>query len=164
MLLESSAMEEADIPGCLNLLVGLFLSGTWFSTQGLSDVVWSRRGITPSHTYADVSFNLVMAKVLRVNLGVLESNLVGIQWDGVRDTRVTYDNLTTTTADGVVWIDGCTFMFIVPKATDLVQDALQLMTVLYDTFSQHGMGLMFRLRGHRPRNAKMNLLMKVHLP
>ena len=155
-LFQATQQPQFEVPPALASCLAEVHQGTWFRLDGAPGTTDTRRGTRPGSPLADIGFNLLMTKLIKLIQSQLDADPV------YRAGQVALGAWTPL----VTWVDD----LAVPLATSSPQDLAPLIqrvvAVLFEVFQTHGLAvnmdcgktevvLMYRGRAANPLRSAM---------
>ena len=155
-LQQPSAMQEAGAEGWLSQVTAELNSATWMALAGDSgDPILTKRGTRPGSSFADITFGLMMRRVLDFRHVLRDSAASSpfpvVEWDGYRSF---YFDAASMHHDGdcqpkavqvgdIVWADDLAACLLCNEASSVATTVGTEVGCLADGFAQHGLTLAY---------------------
>ncbi|CAE7817460.1 unnamed protein product [Symbiodinium sp. CCMP2592] len=166
-----SAMERTGASPWLQALTTAINSGTWMHLQGDHVPVSTRRGTRPGSAWADLSFGILVGRILQLRDSCRapqrqDSVVPSVPWDGARHWGPIEASTQHIDLDDLIWADDLSTFLHINNAVEAASIVAVETGALSDAFSGHGLQLTFgqrktaaliSLRGPGARSARRNL-------
>ncbi|CAE7291651.1 unnamed protein product [Symbiodinium sp. CCMP2592] len=143
-----SAMESSGASPWLRALTAELNHGTFMCLQGDDIPIATRRGTRPGSAWADLTFGVVMARILRLrDLCKQEARGAATQpkvpWDGYRHWGPPGSPRQHVCLSDLIWADDLSTCLHTPQAAGVATAVTVETAALADAFESHGLSLTF---------------------
>ena len=166
-----SAMAQTGAHPWLQAVTATLNNGTFMCLRGDDVPLATRRGTRPGSAWADLTFGVVIARILRLR-DACKAKLFGVgqvpvvPWDGARDWRPVQGPDTSVPLADLIWADDLSIPLAIEHAEEAAKAIMAEAGSLTDAFEAHGFALSFgprktavlvSPRGPRSRCARRSL-------
>ncbi len=136
-LAQPSLLEQAGVDEHLQALVADTFSATWFSTEGLDQVVATKRGTRPGDPLADQLFGFVIAKVQHRIHDLLAQEGLLVSLPLPADNTLTVASGNTCDLADVTYVDDTGFFASDKSPVYLLEKLEKVTQIVINVFMQH---------------------------
>ncbi|CAE7863811.1 unnamed protein product, partial [Symbiodinium sp. KB8] len=143
-----SAMAQGGASPWLRALTAAINDGTWMTLRDDDQVVRTRRGTRPGSSWADLTFGVLIRRVLHLRdanrqRASCSITPMALAWDGCRDWRPVARPQGEESLADLVWADDVASCFEARQAIDAKAGAGMEASLLADSFASHSLELSF---------------------
>ena len=145
---QPSAMLQSGAEPWLRAVTATINSNTWMVLQGDCAPITTRRGTRPGSAWADLTFGIIISRILKLRDACQTSDLKEVcrpcvPWDSHRDWRPSEPPITQVPLEDLVWADDIAGCLAVKHAEDTAHHVSLAAGVLADAFDSHQFQLAF---------------------
>ena len=130
-----SAMTQAGAHPWLQAITATLNHGTFMCLRGDDVPLVTRRGTRPGSAWADLTFGVVIARILRLR-DAGTGHVPVVPWDGMEPSWA-------PRLDGLIWADDLSTPLPIHHAEEAAKAVMSEAGALTDSFAAHGFALCF---------------------